>query len=83
MDSIPGKVIDYINERRLPRPPVIDLDEPLQIDSLGIIRLISFMEIHCGFRVEDDDLVPKNFANLRALGALIAKHSTREKRFEI
>lgn len=53
-------------------PPVSDPEEPLQIDSLGLIRLVSFMESDCGIRVEDEELIAENFANLRSLGDLIA-----------
>ncbi|MGB8342462.1 MAG: acyl carrier protein [Chthoniobacterales bacterium] len=52
-----------------------DPDEPLQIDSLGLIRLVSFMESDCGIRVEDEELVADNFASLRSLGDLIARKS--------
>jgi len=71
--EIPPKLKDYINESRAPLPPVIDPDEPLRIDSLSLIRLVSFMESDCGIRVEDEELVAENFATLRNLGDLIAR----------
>ena len=70
--EIPQKLKDYINENRAPLPPVSDPDEPLQIDSLGLIRLVSFMESDCSLRVEDEELIAENFATLRNLGELIA-----------
>ncbi len=73
MEHIPQKLIDYINESRAPLPPVSDPDQPLQIDSLGLIRLVSFMESDCGIRVEDEELIAENFANLRSLDSLIAR----------
>lgn len=73
--AIPQKLKDYINENRAPLPPITDPDEPLQIDSLGLIRLVSFMESDCGIRVEDEELVADNFASLRSLGDLIARKS--------
>lgn len=75
--EIPQKLKDYINESRAPLPPVSDPDEPLQIDSLGLIRLVSFMESDCGLRVEDEELVAENFATLRSLGALIASKAQK------
>ena len=69
--EIPQKIIDYINASRAPLPPVSDPEEPLQIDSLGLIRLVSFMETDCGIRVEDEELVAENFATLRSLGELV------------
>ena len=71
--EIPQKLRDYINESRAPLPPVTDPEEPLQIDSLGLIRLVSFMESDCGIRVEDEELIAENFANLRTLGQLVAR----------
>ena len=73
--GIPGKLKDYIDETRAPLPPVTDPDEPLRIDSLSLIRLVSFMENDCGIRVEDEELVAENFATLRSLGDLIARKS--------
>lgn len=75
--EIPQKLKDYINESRAPLPPVGDPDEPLQIDSLGLIRLVSFMENDCGLRVEDEELVAENFETLRSLGELVATKSQK------
>ncbi len=71
--EIPQKLIDYINTSRAPLPPVSDPQEPLQIDSLSLIRLVSFMESDCGIRVEDEELVAENFATLQSLGELVEK----------
>ncbi len=69
--EIPQKLRDYINESRTPLPPISDPDQPLQIDSLGLIRLVSYMESDCGIRVEDEELVAENFVTLRSLEQLI------------
>ena len=73
--EIPQKLKDYIDESRAPLPPVSNPDEPLQIDSLGLIRMVSFMESDCGIRVEDEELIAENFATLRSLGDFIAHKS--------
>ncbi len=73
--EIPQKLKDYINTNRAPLPPVSDPEEPLRIDSLGLIRLVAFMESDCGIRVEDEELVAENFENLRSLENLIEKKS--------
>jgi len=73
--EIPQKLRDYINESRAPLPPISDPEEPLQIDSLGLIRLVSFMESDCGIRVEDEELVAENFATLHSLEEFLAKKS--------
>jgi acyl carrier protein len=70
--EIPQKIKDYIDSNRLPLPPIKDEDEPLQIDSLAIVRLVAFLETDCGIRIEDEELVAENFATLRKLGELLA-----------
>ena len=72
MMEIPQKLKDYINENRGSLPPVTNVDEPLQIDSLGLIRLVAFLESDFGYRIEDEELVAANFETLRKLGALLA-----------
>jgi len=69
--EIPPKVKEYIDGSRGSLPPVTDPDEPLQIDSLGLVRLVAFLE-NIGYRVEDEELIAENFATLRSLGALLA-----------
>jgi acyl carrier protein len=70
--EIPQKLKDYIDSARIPLPPLKDEDEPLQIDSLAIIRLVAFLESDLGYRVEDEELIAENFATLRRLGELLA-----------
>ncbi len=72
MMEIPQKLKDYINENRGSLPPVTNVGEPLQIDSLGLIRLVAFLESDFGYRIEDEELVAENFATLRTLGELLA-----------
>ena len=70
--EIPQKLKEYIDNNRGSLPPITDPDEPLQIDSLGLIRLVAFLENDLGYRVEDEELVAENFATLRKLGELLA-----------
>jgi acyl carrier protein len=62
----------YIDNNRCSLPPVTDPDEPLQIDSLGLIRLVAFLENDLGYRIEDEELIAENFTTLRRLGQLLA-----------
>ncbi|MBA3962786.1 MAG: acyl carrier protein [Chthoniobacterales bacterium] len=73
MDHIPPKLKEYLDTARAPLPPVSDPDEPLQIDSLGLIRLVAFLESDLGIRIEDEELLAENFATLRSLGDLLEK----------
>ena len=74
--EIPLKLKEYLDNNRSAYrdslPPITDLDEPLQIDSLGLIRLIAFLDDEFGYRIEDEEITADNFATLRALGELLA-----------
>lgn len=69
--GIPPKLKEYIDNSRAPLPPIGDLDEPLHLDSLSMIRLVAFFESDLNMRIEDDELLEDNFVSLRALGKLI------------
>ena len=75
--DIPDKLRAFINEQRQPLPPVTDPDEPLQLDSPGLLRLVALLETDVGFIVPDDELIPENFKDLRALGRMLAGEGTK------
>ena len=78
--EIPSKLKEYLDNKRSvyidnnlgSLPAITDPDEPLQIDSLGVVRLVAFLENDLGYRVEDEELIAENFATLRSLGELLA-----------
>ena len=72
MIDIPPKLKEYLDNNRGSLPPVSDPDEPLQMDSLSLIRLVAFLENDFGYRIEDEELIAENFATLRSLGELLA-----------
>ena len=51
--EIPIQLREYINDNRGSLPSITHPDEPLQIDPLGLVRLIAFLEIEFGLRIED------------------------------
>jgi len=69
--AIPDKLRDFVNEQRQPLPPVTGVDEPLSLDSLQMMRLVSFLEAELAFRVDDFQLVRENFESLRSLERLL------------
>jgi acyl carrier protein len=75
LPNVPPKLREYLDEARVPAPPLADPDEPLHIDSLALIRLVAFMESDLGIRIEDEELLSENFATLRAISNLIASKS--------
>ncbi len=41
------------------------------LDSLGVLRLVSFLEERFGVRVKDEELVPENFETLNRLADFV------------
>jgi acyl carrier protein len=70
--EIPPKLKEYIDNNRGSLPPITDPDELLQLDSLSVVRLVAFLENDLGYRVENEELIPQNFATLRQLGQLLS-----------
>lgn len=44
------------------------------IDSLGILRLVAFMEERFGVVVPDEDVVFENFQNIRSMVQYVTQH---------
>src|SRR5437870_1785146 len=55
--EIPQKLKEYIDANRAPLPPVTDPDEPLQMDSLALIRMVAFLENEMGITINDEELL--------------------------
>jgi acyl carrier protein len=70
--DIPDKLMDFLNESRQPLPPINDADEPLRLDSLAMMRLVSFLEAEVGYTVEDDELALQNFESVRSISQMLA-----------
>jgi acyl carrier protein len=52
--------------------PDEDLLELGIIDSLGLMKLISFMEKDFGIKIQDEDVIPENFQSLTSMAKLVA-----------
>lgn len=59
------------------RGPELTDDFPLienrVIDSLGLFRIVDFLETEYGVRIPDDQLVPANFSSLQAIAELVQR----------
>jgi acyl carrier protein len=53
--------------------PAEDLLDQRVIDSLGILKLVSFLEKNYGIQVDDADVVPENFLSLNSIAAYVGK----------
>lgn len=73
--TIENELREFIAERaRRPASELTDelpLIEQRVLDSLGLYRLIGFIERRFGLTVADEDLVPDNFATIAAIAALV------------
>lgn len=72
------KLTDFIRQEILHgRSVPLDEDQDLLnagiIDSLGILRLVSFMEAQFGVQVPDEDVVYENFQSIKAMSAYLAQ----------
>jgi acyl carrier protein len=46
------------------------------IDSLGIVKLVSFLESEFGIKVPDEEIVPRYFESIRALSTYVESKPT-------
>ena len=51
--------------------PDEDLLEQRIIDSLGLLKLVTFLEQSHGIQVNDEDIVPENFQSLNSMVKLV------------
>jgi acyl carrier protein len=68
------KVInDYISQELVPDPALLPLadETPLLdsgiLDSLGLLRLVVYLEERFGITMDDADLLPENFASVNSI----------------
>ena len=60
----------------------LTIDEPLLdgglLDSLGILKTVTFCEEHFGITIPDEDVLPDNFESVRTIVRLVARcHAKR------
>jgi acyl carrier protein len=48
------------------------------VDSMSLVRLISFIEENYDIRVQDEDIVPEHFSSLKKIASFIAQRSKHE-----
>ena len=48
------------------------------LDSMAIFETVAFLEDQFGIEVQDDDLVPENFATIGAIARLVSNNQNRE-----
>jgi acyl carrier protein len=71
---------DFIEGELLSGRPVGDAENLLvggRIDSLGVMRLVGFLESRFGFRIPGTDVTLRNFATLDAIAAYVEAKAPR------
>lgn len=43
------------------------------MDSLGMMKLIGFLEDNLSIEINDDELIPENFSSIETIGNLVAE----------
>jgi len=76
VDILPS-LRNYIRENFLQKKDLEDIGDDDQlldsgiVDSMGIIKLVSFLESQFGIEVEDDQIVPENFETMTSIAAYV------------
>jgi acyl carrier protein len=75
LDKIREYLLDHVavDHNRTSLGPDEDLLDQGIIDSLGMLRLIGFLEQTFGIEVLDEDVIPENFRTLVAVAGLVAR----------
>jgi len=75
-EKVAGFIVDELGWAG-PRDALTD-DYPLLangvIDSLGLFRIVEFVENEYGVEIPDDELVPENFETLAAITRMVQAH---------
>jgi acyl carrier protein len=77
-----AKLLTFIRDE-LARGRGVDVEEESLvesgiIDSLGIMKLVDFIEKEFRVKVSDDDLVPENFETVDAIATLVGQRRAME-----
>lgn len=76
-DKVAGFIVDELGWTG-PREALTD-DYPLLannvIDSLGLFRIVEFVENEYGVEIPDDELLPENFETLGAITRMVERHA--------
>ncbi len=64
---------ELLNGRRVKLDDNTDLIEQGIIDSLSLLRLVTFLEENCQVQVLDEEIVPDNFRTLTAIRMFVSK----------
>jgi acyl carrier protein len=65
------------------RKPGLDDDLPLLesgiVDSLGVLDVVGFLEQTFQIKIDDDELTPDNFGNVRCMVSFVERKTARDE----
>lgn len=76
--DVPTSLRQYIKENFLSTRGIASIDDEGQllesgiVDSMGILQLVGFLESEFAIKVDDEEIVPKNFETTRSIAAFVA-----------
>lgn len=70
-----AEITDNIGKQSI--DPAEDLLEQGIIDSLGILKLVTFLEESQGIKIDDEDIVPENFQSLNSMVRFVEEKMQR------
>jgi acyl carrier protein len=72
--NVEATVRNFLKDE-LGKNPNVGRDESLlesgTVDSIGVMRLVAFLEATFGITVDEDDLMPDNFDTIAAIAAFV------------
>lgn len=71
-DRLRAFIVDELGWHGAPLTDDFPLLENRVIDSLGLFRIVTFLETEYGVKITDDRLVPANFGTLESIARLAA-----------
>lgn len=74
MNNVQATIRNYLKANNIIKTDdvaAVDPDAQLALDSLAIIRLISFIETEFRIPIPDSEIVPENFETIRQITTLI------------
>lgn len=69
-DRLRAFIVDELGWRGAELTDDFPLLENRVIDSLGLFRIVGFLETQYGVKIDDGELVPSNFATLDAIAEM-------------
>jgi acyl carrier protein len=75
-DRVLGSLVAFVNTHIMARGRAIRADDELEsvgVDSMGLLKILLFIEAEFGFWMPDADLLAENVSSLHALASYVSR----------